>query len=292
MQNKIHLFSFIMLFAPSTVLAEEWYSLTDQKPLSISGIAAIDSVRYLVVHDNKKPDQPRLSIVNWQNNQRPTLDPIKWCDQNLPIDLEAITAIPGHKNDYLVLESKGKVTRIQLDPDKTACKTIAQFEIPTATPDSNMEGLALHCIKKQCLLAWAERGNDKTPAKLSWSSFNIETNMIKKSQRGSVAFTAHYPETDLRSISDIAIDSKDAVWISATSAPGDDGLYKSALYKIGSFTKKINWIAYKKIIPKTKYESEDIKIEALVFTPSGLVMATDDENKGAKIAIYNSGLSR
>jgi len=42
MQNKIHLFSFIMLFAPSTVLAEEWYSLTDQKPLSISGIAAID----------------------------------------------------------------------------------------------------------------------------------------------------------------------------------------------------------------------------------------------------------
>jgi hypothetical protein len=30
---------------------------------------------------------------------------------------------------------------------------------------------------------------------------------------------------------------------------------------------------------------KNIKIEALVFTPSGLVMATDDENKGAKIAI-------
>jgi hypothetical protein len=164
-------------------LAEEWHSLTDQKRLSISGIAAIDSDRFLVVHDNKKPDQPRLSIVNWQNKQRPTLEPIKWCDQNLPIDLEAITAIPSHKNDYLVLESKGRVTRIQLDPNKAACKTITQFKIPTATPDSNMEGLALHCIKKHCLLAWADRGDDKTPAKLSWSSYNIETNRIKKPQR-------------------------------------------------------------------------------------------------------------
>lgn len=274
-----------MLFVTSSVLAEEWYSLADQKTLSISGIAAIDSDRFLVVHDNKKPDQPRLNIVNWQNKQRPTLSPIKWCDQNLPIDLEAITAVPGHKNNYLVLESKGKVTRIQLDTDKAVCKTIAQFEIPTATPESNMEGLALDCIKKHCLLAWAERGDDKTPAKLSWSGFNIEKNRIKKSQTGSVAFKAPYPETDLRFISDIAIDRKGMLWVSATSVPGDDGFFKSALYKIGSFTKKIKWIPSKKITPKAKYESEDIKIEALVFTPSGLVMATDDENKGGKIAI-------
>jgi len=48
MQNKIHLFSFIMLIVTSTVLAEEWHSLTDQKPLSISGVAAIDSDRFFV----------------------------------------------------------------------------------------------------------------------------------------------------------------------------------------------------------------------------------------------------
>jgi hypothetical protein len=285
MLNNIYLVSFMMLFVTSTVLAEEWHSLTDRKPLSISGIAAIDSDHFLVVHDNKIPEQPRLSIVNWQNNQRPTLAPIKWCDRNLPQDLEAITTIPGHKNDYLVLESIGKVTRIRLDSDKAACKTIAQFEIPTATPESNMEGLVLHCIKKHCLLAWAERGDDKTPAKLSWFSYNIEKNRINKSQGGSIAFKAPYPETDLRSISDIAIDCKGAVWVSATSDPGDDGFFKSALYKIGSFTKKNNWIPAKKITPETKYENEDIKVEALVFTPSGLVMGTDDENKGGKMAI-------
>jgi len=284
MKLNIYIF-FILLFTISTAYAEEWNTLSDQRTLSMSGIAAIDSDRFLVVHDNKKPDQPRLNIVNWQNNQRPTLSPINWCDQNFPIDLEAITAIPNHKNDYLVLESKGKVTRIQLDPDKFACKTIAQFDIPTATPESNMEGLALYCIKKHCLLAWAERGDDKTPAKLSWSSFNVEKSSVEKFKSGSVDFKAPYPETNLRSISDIAIDGKGAVWVSSTSDPGDDGFFKSALYKIGSFTKKLNWSPSKKITPVNKYESENIKIEALVFTPKGLVMATDDENKGGKITI-------
>jgi len=33
-------------------------------------------------------------------------------------------------------------------------------------------------------------------------------------------------------------------------------------------------------------------IEALVFNPRGLVMATEDENKGAKITMYSSGLIR
>ena len=286
MQRNIYLFSFIMILMTSTVFAEEWHSLGDKKILGISGIAAIDSEHFLVVHDNKKPDQPRLNIVNWQKDQKPTLTPLNWCDENLPIDLEAITAIPDHKNDYLVLASKGKVTRIQLEENNAACKTIAQFELPTATPESNMEGLALHCVKnKDCLLAWAERGDDKTPAKLSWSSFNIEKNTVEKNQSGSVDFKAPYPEKNLRSISDIAIDNKGTLWVSSTSDPGDDGFFKSALYKIGSFSKNNNWESSKKITPNTKYETENIKIEGLVFTNSDLVMTTDDDNKGGKIAI-------
>lgn len=284
MQRNTYLFFFIMLFATSTVFAEEWHPVSDQKSQGISGIAVIDNDHFLVVHDNKKPEQPRLNILNWQKNQKPTpLTPLNWCDQNLPIDLEAITAIPGHKNNYLVLESKGKVTRIQLEADNAACKTIKQFDLPSATK-SNMESLALHCFGKRCLLAWAERGDDKTPAKFSWAGFNIETNSIEKSQSGSFDFKAPYPETDLRSISDIAIDSKGAVWVSSTSDPGDDGFFKTALYKIGSFSKEINWTPSKKIAPDTKYENENIKIEALVFTASDLVMATDDENNGAKVA--------
>ena len=275
--------AFAILFASSSAFAEEWFSVADQKILGISGIAVIDNDHFLVVHDNKKPDQPRLNILSWQKNQKPTLKPLNWCDQNLPIDLEAITAIPGYKNDYLVLESKGKVTRIQLEANNTSCKTIDQIDLSTATAESNMEGLALHCFKKQCLLAWAERGDDKTPAKLSWSAFNIEKNSMEKSNIGSFDFKAPYPENDLRSISDIAIDNKGIVWVSATSDPGDDGIFKSALYKLGSFTKKLTWIASHTIAPNNKYEN--IKIEALVFTPSGLVMATDDENKGGKIAI-------
>jgi hypothetical protein len=285
MKHNLHILAFTLIFVSSSAFAEEWFSVADQKILGISGVAVIDSNHFLVVHDNKKPDQPRLNILSWQKDQKPTLTPLNWCDQNFPIDLEAITAIPGYKNDYLVLESKGKVTRIQLEANNTSCKTIGQIDLPTATAESNMEGLALHCVKKQCLLAWAERGDDKTPAKLSWSAFNVEQTSLEKSKAGSFDFKAPYPENDLRSISDVAIDNKGIVWVSATSDPGDDGFFKSALYKIGSFTKKNDWTPLKKPSPYIKYETENIKIESLVFTPSGLVMVTDDENKGAKVAI-------
>lgn len=285
MKNSSLILAFTVLFSSSGAFAEEWLSVAEQRILAISGISVIDNDHFLVVHDNKKPDQPRLNILSGQKNQKPTLTPLNWCDQNLPIDLEAITAVPGYKNDYLVLESKGQVTRIQLEANNTSCKTIGQFYLPTASTESNMEGLALRCFKNKCLLVWAERGDDKTSAKLSWSAFNTEKNSVGHSKTGSFDFKAPYPENDLRSISDIAIDNKGIVWVSATSDPGDDGFFKSALYKIGSFTKKNVWTVVQKTVPYCKYETENIKIEALVFTPSGLVMATDDENKGAKIAI-------
>lgn len=281
----IYLFIFCLSLPGCAKDTTQWHSLGESKSIGISGIAAIDKDHFLVVHDGKKPEHPRLSIVTWQTEQEPALSQLAWCDKtNIPMDLEATTAIPNHEHDYLVLESKGKVTRIQLKTDNAACKTIAQFELPTSTDKSNMEGLALHCIEDNCLLAWAERGDNKTPAKLSWSKFNVEENSVEKSNVSFFDFKALYPEADLRSISDIAIDSRGAVWVSATSDPGDDGFFESALYKIGSFSKEMKWTPSQETAPEAKYDSENIKIEALVFTTDDLVMATDDENKGAKIA--------
>jgi hypothetical protein len=277
----------VLAFSVPT-LAEEWHELGNNKTLGISGIAVIDKTHFLVVHDNKKPDQPRLGLVEWQKGQQPTLTPLKWCDDTLPIDLEAVTAVPGHAGDYLVLESRGQVSRIQLEEQGVACKTLARFPLPGITPESNLEGLSLYCRSQTCKLLWAERGDDKTPANLSWAVFDPNKNAVSDNV-GHFFFKAPYPETNLRSISDITVNQHGSVLVSAASDPGDDGPFKSAIYTLGKFsTAGVLTIAEPKA-PDFKFDAENVKIEALNQSASGLLMGSDDENKGGHLALRTVG---
>lgn len=286
-----HLFSALLLSMPLTVLAEpssEWYFLGAEKDKGISGISGIDDEHFLVVVDRKKPHEPRLSVLTWKKDQKPFLTGIDWCDnEHFPVDLEEIAAIPTHKREYLLMESNGKVTRIQLE-ENNACQVTARFDLPTATPKSNMEGLALHCFEDDCVLAWAERGDDKTPAILSWAQFDTKENQLKMPVAKPFEFKAPYPKAHLRSISALAIDGSGKIWAAASSDPGDDGPFESALYHLGSFTHtdhQITWNAAKDIKPVVRYEHENVKIEGLFASPHGLVMGAENENLGGKIAI-------
>lgn len=286
-----HLLSALLFSVSWSVLADQptqWHFLGAEKNNGISGISGIDAEHFLVVHDRKKPDQPRLSVLTWRKDQKPFLTGIEWCDkENFPVDLEAVTAIPNHKNEYLLLESKGKVTRIALEESK-ACKVTAQFDLPSATAKSNMEGLALHCFSEDCVLAWAERGDDKTPASLTWAKFDIKENQLEELQAQPFEFKAPYPKTHLRSISALAIDENAKVWAAASSDPGDDGPFQSAIYQLGTFTHPDNqlvWNVAKDIKPVVRYEQENVKIEGLFFTPKGLILGAENENLGGKIAI-------
>lgn len=291
MQVKHLLSALLLLSVPATVFAEQpvqWHLLGKQKINGISGITGIDEEHFLVVHDRKKPYEPRLSVVTWKKGEKPFLTRFDWCDSdNFPTDLEAITAIPNHKKEYLVLESKGKVTRIQLE-ETNSCKVTAEFDLPTATSESNMEGLALYCFADDCLLAWAERGDDKIPAKLSWSRFNVEENELETPQGQPFEFMAPYPKINHRSISELAIDQSGKVWASAVSDPSDVGTFQSAIYNLGAFTqhgKQVEWSANKKIEPFARYDNDNVKIEGLFFTPTALIMASEDEVLGGRIAI-------
>lgn len=268
----------------------QWHSLGETKSIGISGIAAIDKEHFLVVHDGKKPDHPRLGIVSWQEGKEPVLAQLDWCDKtNLPMDLEAITAIPNHEHDYLVLESKGSVRRIQLEGNNGCKTTLAPFDLPTATAKSNMEALALHCFGLDCILVWAERGDDKQAAKLSWAKFDVDKNTVASAESKTSEFTASYPSLNRRSISDIAIDKQGAMWISSASDPGDEGPFQSAIYRLGVFSinnSGINWIpSFDNTQPITKYETENVKIEGISFIQDNLIIGTDDENNGSKIMI-------
>ena len=51
----------------------------------------------------------------------------------------------------------------------------------------------------------------------------------------SIFINLPWPITSKRHMSDMDIDDNNAIWTSATSDPGDDGPYQSAIYKIGNF---------------------------------------------------------
>jgi hypothetical protein len=291
MQVK-RLLSALLLLLPSVVFAEQpvqWHLLGTEKINGISGISGIDEEHFLVVHDRKKPNEPRLSVVTWKKGEKPFLTRREWCDNdNFPVDLEAVTAIPNYPKEYLVLESKGEVTRIQLGED-SSCKVLEEFELPTATDKSNMEGLALYCFGEDCVLSWAERGDDKTPAKLFWASFDIKDNDLDSPETEPFEFKAPYPEANHhRSISELAVDATGNLWASSISDPSDVGTFRSAIYNLGSFThseNKIAWNPVKNAMPFARYEKDNVKIEGLFFTTNGLIMASEDEVLGGRIAL-------
>ncbi len=279
----------ILSFSINAVASEcfKWHSLGTKKIHGVSGISAIDENRFLVIHDRKKDHEPRLGIVTWKRDQAPSLTHIPWCTtDNLPVDLEAMTAIPNQHNEYLVLESKGVVTRIELKLNN-GCNIISQFTLPTATLETNMEGLAAYCSQDDCVLAWAERGDETNPAKLSWAKFDIANNQLHAVENEAFEFDAPYPKNRHRSISDLSFDNQGNLWASSTFDPSDTGPFKSAIYNLGYFIfdeGEIEWEEADDIEPIVQYTHDNVKIEGLFFLESTLIMVSEDEDLGGKIA--------
>ena len=91
-------------------------------------------------------------------------------------------------------------------------------------------------------------------------------------------------------MTDMDIDNNKILWASATSDPGDEGPFSSAIYKIGSFkivNKKMKFILAKSF-PK-QFVFEKNKVEAITINNNKMVFGTDDENLGAALNISIDG---
>ena len=88
---------------------ERWEQISNQRIFSVSGLVHHKN-GFLIVHDNKKENQPRISF--FKNNKISTLI---WPDSSLPYDLEAISIIPSFKNQYILMESTGKCYKIKIE---------------------------------------------------------------------------------------------------------------------------------------------------------------------------------
>jgi hypothetical protein len=280
-----------LLLISVQVWAQDWRPVRGGIPFGISGMALIEqqsnTLDFLIVHDNKKPNQPRLAIINIKGKKQPEYFPLNWPDNiELPIDLEALTSIPEKtKSSFIALSSSGKAYYIRLNPANKTILVIKEFNLPGIIQGNNFEGFGLQNIDGKLVAIWGHRGEGEQPATIFWGVFDLAKYQI--TLVGSANLKVPFPSGNVRHISDIKIDPVGIVYITSASDEGDDGPFQSAVYVagyLGLHGNKIAWRQNTQLVPI--YRSEYHKIEAMELVPGaegGVIVGTDDENLGSYI---------
>ena len=132
---------------------DNWIRISEERIYSISGVSAFNN-GWLVVHDNKMIDQPRISLLSKENQ----LKKLRWPLSLLPYDLEAIHSIPNYENQYVVMESTGKCYRILVEPDTEEIEVKGEFKLPGLSESMNLEGFALIENNETLKVFYGDRG--------------------------------------------------------------------------------------------------------------------------------------
>ncbi|AUT02530.1 hypothetical protein CLI64_20230 [Nostoc sp. CENA543] len=286
-----------LLLISQQVLAQSWRPVRGGISFGISGMSVLsqkdNAIDFLIVHDNKQKNQGRLAIISIPGQESPVYFPIDWpSNTELPLDLEALTSIPGKTNSrFIAFSSAGKGYDLQLNPTNRTVSLIKVFELTKIPPNSNFEGFTLQNIDGKLIAVWTHRGADQDPAIIYWGLFDLVKYQI--TPIGSAQIKVPFPTHSVRHISDIKVDAAGIVYITSASDTGDDGPFESAVYVagyLGSSGDKITWKQNPQLFPFHRFKYH--KIEALELIPGangGVVVGTDDENLGGYIYTLGQG---
>lgn len=267
---------FILLVFTLYPQNSNWQSIHDEREYSISGVSKFKE-GFLVVHDNKKRGQARVSYIDKELK----ITNLIWPEEKLPIDLEAVIQIPQIINRFILMESDGKCFEITIDPKNLRIEVIRTFTLPSIKPKMNLEGLTIFPSGQGLLFIYGDRGSNKRASTLFTSFFNKKDKTFFDTNQ--FIFDLPEPKKHKRNIADLALDNNGNLWTVATSDPGDNGPFITATYELG----KINHAGIFKpnhpslIQPIHKFNGQ--KVEALMFYNEFLVLMTDNENFGATI---------
>ena len=287
------LLGFIFFAAQSAnAQTNQWRPVSGARQDNISGMALIEhngpKTSFIIVNDNKKKEQNHAAIVSVEGRNAPKYVPLSWLGSDVPTDVEAISAVPDMKDQFMALTSAGRVFYIELNRRDNSVKVFKSFDVPQIPAGSDFEGFAIQKINNVLVIAWADRGLDAKPAQLFWSKFDLQT--LSFTQVDSAFIKVPYPVGNTRHISDVKIDPTGAVFITSASDPGNDGPFASAVYFAGIFeTGDPQHIIFNKALNLTRLFVFDYrKIEAFEFVPGadgGMAFGTDDENLGSAILL-------
>ncbi len=276
------------------VQAQPWRPVRGSILFGISGMALLeqqeDSTSFLIVHDNKGVGEGRLAMITVIGEQAPEYLPINWSNQPLPVDLEALTAVPGQSPPtFMALTSSGTVYHFRLNGNPQNVSVLNVFNLPNLPEGTNLEGFALQKIEDKLLAVWAHRGNNEEPGVLYWGVLDLKTNEI--TLEDSARLTVPFPVDNVRHISDIKVDSAGIVYITSAADNGNNGPFQSAVYVAGGLSLQDNRIVFnptQALIPI--YRLNYHKVEAIELVPGtagGIILGTDDENMGSSVWGFN-----
>lgn len=297
--------------------------------LGYSGIAPLAD-GYLVVHDSKNdPRLPRLGFVRPGATAGDGYRAIivrDWSPlQGEPQDLESVCALSGRGGEFLLAESghysgrTGRVLHIRLQRNASAwrVRVLHAFDLPklqllgASSDPSNYEGLV--CIpdaevtgrSHSYVVILGERGGSTafTSGQLrsgrlllgNGARANLSGARLIFDSPGLLGIEVPQPAgwtaDASRAIGDLAIDSQQRIWASATFDPGDRGPFRSVIRPVAQLTSdqtSRGWRLTPIIAGAVEIISNGVKIEALTLATDGsLVFGTDDEAFGGTIAVLH-----
>ncbi|HET6407326.1 MAG TPA: hypothetical protein VFG14_05550 [Chthoniobacteraceae bacterium] len=238
---------------------------------------------YLAVFDSKRAGEPRIAFIDLEEGKHPLTRDLKWPDNDLPVDLEALTRMPGDDTLFFAATSGGQLWRLRAQTDSLTLLGFANLPHADAP---ELEGFDLQRLEGKIVAVWAGRGDGDRSAALCVGLYDESTGKPTLTHR--VEFRAPWPaEPTVRHISDLRVDPLGVIYVTSSMDPGNDGPFNSALYIAGTVT-------FSNDTPHLRVNESPIrlrtdpgrKVEALEFVPgkiSGLVLGCDDENFGGAI---------
>lgn len=102
------------LAASACLLADDWRPVRGGILGGISDLALVehtpDHSTFLIVHDNKAPGDPRTALITVSGAKAVTYQSLDWNFDPECIDLESISAVPGHPGEFLAPLSAGELS--------------------------------------------------------------------------------------------------------------------------------------------------------------------------------------
>lgn len=265
---------FILSFLSLVIAQDKWYQIHGSRQFSISGVAKFEK-GFLVVHDNKKKKQPRISYLDKSFKLRKLV----WPEPKLPYDLEALHKMPHYTNKFIAMESTGKAYLFFVDPFDFRIELIQTFTLPGISNKMNLEGLAVFNSAQGQVFIYGDRGSNKRSSTLITALYEPTNHNIYEVNKFVIELP--FPENDKRNIADLAIDNNGGVWTVATSDPGNDGPFQTAIYHIGQMSNVGTFNFNHPSLLKPLMIIDNQKVEAMIFNKERLILMTDNENFGA-----------
>ncbi|MFG2986585.1 hypothetical protein ACGFYQ_35995 [Streptomyces sp. NPDC048258] len=272
--------------------AGEWQKVGGDARGGVSGLAFEGrtedgaGVHVLVVHDNKRSGQPRLSRISHREGAD-GISPITW-DGAEPQDLEAVEAIPGMPGEYLAVVGRGIVYRLKVTG--STATVVDYAPLPAIGEGDDFESLAVVAQNGKLAALWADRGaGADRPATLYAAPLTFAP--WGQPLFGAVtrrAYRAAYPTDDgSRHISDISVTDSGRIIVSSAADAGDDGPFDSAVSEAGRVT--VSAAGRVRVTPASSPTVlgtfPGYKVEGVECLPGSAdaLLGTDDENAGGYV---------